>query len=365
MSITIRSPGLKLTLAESILPEEKTVIKPMQILKTGKFFDPRYKWFDITEKMLSEMIANFNKKIRGIIPALDYAHESEGIAAGWIKSLELRKENGVTELWGNIELTPKAQKTLSDKEFGYISADFDDSYTDNETGLKHGCVLLGAALTNRPVIKGMDAVIQLSEKESKLLETKETKGVSMQQEEMEKKLADAEKLLGDYKKLMEDAGVASMEELMKLIAAKKQESVEMGDMKKDEKELGDKTELMDVKKELMDAKKELAEEKKKSALVEKDAEFTKLLSEGKAVAAQREAFIEGDMKKFVELSVPTKLSEDGSSRTPHSNTGDADDEILKEAKKLSEEKKMPINKAISEVLLTNKQLATKRAAQLN
>lgn len=353
MSNTLRSPGMKITLAEEIQPAEKTIIKPMQILKTGKFFDPRYKWFEITEKMLSEMIQNFNKQIRGIVPALDYAHESEGIAAGWIKSLELRKENGVTELWGDVELTPKAQKTLSDKEFGYISADFDDSYTDNETGQKHGCVLLGAALTNRPVIKGMDAVIQLSENGDNKLSDKE--GVSMDQKEMEKKLADAEKMLGDYKKMMEDAGVASIEELMKMISEMKKKggeaevSVEMGEMKK----------------ELAETKKQLVEFQKKAQDAEKEVEFTKLLSEGKAVAAQREAFISGDMKKFVELSVPMKLSEEGSSRTPNSATGDIDEEILKEAKKLSEEKKMPIGKAISEVLLNNKTLAEKRAAQMN
>jgi phage I-like protein len=361
MSNAIRSPGVKISLAEAIQAGEKTIVKPMQILKTGKFFDPRYKWFDITEKMLSEMILNFNKQIRGIVPALDYAHESEGIAAGWIKSLEIRKENGVTELWGNVELTPKAQKTLSDKEFGYISADFDDNYQDNETGQKHGCVLLGAALTNRPVIKGMDAVIQLSENDNEKNKLPNKEGVSMDQKEMEKKLADAEKMLGDYKKLMEDAGVASMEELMKMIAAKKQAS----EVTETPEEKAAVVELGDMKKELAETKKQLVEFQKKAQTAEKEAEFTKLLSEGKAVAAQREAFLDGNMTKFVELAVPVKLSEEGNSKTPASASGDVDEEILKEAKKLAEEKGMPINKAISEVLLTNKSLAEKRVAQMN
>jgi phage I-like protein len=348
----MRTPGVKLSLAEGITPEEKTILKDMQILKTGKFFDPRYKWFEITEKMLSEMVANFNKQIRGIVPALDYAHESEGIAAGWIKSLEIRKENGQAELWGKVELTPKAQKTLSDKEFGYISADFDDNYQCNETGTKHGSVLLGAALTNRPVIKGMDAVIQLSENESQKLSVME--GDSMDQKEMEKKLADAEKMLGDYKKLMEDAGVASMEELMKKIAEMKSaqkpaETVEMGEMKK----------------ELAETKKQLVEFQKKAQDAEKEAEFTKLLSEGKAVAAQREAFIAGDMKKFVELSQPMKLSEQGHSASGGDTGADVEEEILKQAKKLSEEKKLSMGKAIAEVLLTNKALAEKRDAKFN
>lgn len=161
---TIRTPGVTLRLAEDVVPTTTTVVKDMQILKTGRFFDPRYKWFEVTEKMLSEMIANFKAGIRGIIPALDYAHDSEGKAAGWIKDLFVKEgERGQKELWGKVEVTPTAQKQLADKEWGYISSDFDDNYIDNETGKKHGAVLKGAALTNRPVIKGMDAVIQLSE----------------------------------------------------------------------------------------------------------------------------------------------------------------------------------------------------------
>lgn len=384
MSTTMRTPGSILLLSESI-PKDTSgpILREMQILKTGKFYDPRYKWFEITEKVLSEMISNFQTGVRGIVPALDYAHESEGAAAGWIKELYLKDgEKGQKELWGKVELTPRGQKTLSDKEFGYISADFDDNYQDNESGKKHGAVLLGAALTNRPVIKRMDAVIQLSEggdpvaekiKEliaegypqdqavaiAKDMEEKnklsETKGDSMDPKEMEKKLMDAEKQLGDYKKLMEDNGVDSVEGLMKMIAELK---AKVEAMKPAEIELGD------MKKQLSEMKTKNADLEKKIQLSEKDAEFTKLLSEGKVVAAQREAFIEGDVKKFAELSQAMKTTESGHGGSGSGEGGDVEAEILKEAKKLSEEQKIPLNKAISQVLSTNKTLAEKRAKAL-
>jgi len=122
-------------------------------------------------------------------------------------------------------------------------------------------------------------------------------------------------------------------------------------------------ELGDMKKQLSELKTKNSDLQKKIEASEKEAEFTKLLSEGKVVAAQREAFLEGDVKKFAELSQTVKLSEQGHGGQG-SGDGDVDEEILKEAKKLSEEKKMPIDKAISEVLLTNKVLAEKRAKAL-
>lgn len=390
---TIRTPGVALRLAEgeAVVPTTTTVVKEMQILKTGRFFDPRYKWFEVTDKMLAEMIQNFKTGIRGIVPALDYAHDSEGKAAGWIKDLFLKdgERAGQKELWGKVEITPTAQKQLADKEWGYISSDFDDNYQDNETGKKHGAVLKGAALTNRPVIKGMDAVIQLSESSDAVSEKikkliaegksqdeavaialemertnklSETEGDTMDQKEMEKKLADSEKMCADVQGQMDSvlkaAGVTDLEGLMKWIAEQKAKAGSTGEIEMEK-------ELADTKKMLAEANTKLAEADKKAQTAEKEVEFSKLLSEGKAVAAQREAFISGDMAKFIELSQPIKLSEQGHGGGSKGGTDDADAEILKEAKKLSEEKSIPMNKAISQVLASNKELAEKRNKALN
>ena len=135
-------------------------IRKMQILRVGTFTDPRYGKFKITKQMLSEMVQNFHAGVRGVIPALDYKHDSEDIAAGWFKNLYLEGD----ELWADVEMTPRGSKVLSDKEFGYVSADFDTQYIDNEHQKNYGCVLLGAGLTNRPVVKRMESVVQLKEK---------------------------------------------------------------------------------------------------------------------------------------------------------------------------------------------------------
>lgn len=368
--------GYKVKLSNFILNENsissanENRVRSMQILRCGEFSDHRYGRFMITKKMLSQMVDNFTKGVRGIIPALDYKHESEDIAAGWFKKLYLKDD----ELWADIEMTPKGEKVLSDKEFGYVSADFDTEYQDNETLQKFGCVLLGAGLTNRPVIKRMESVIQLSDEQKavsdkirklinegypqdqavaialdmqrkgKLAEGEKTMEEKMKEmeaklAEMTAKLAESEKMCAEYKKKLEEMeGMKQMPE---------------PEMNKDEEEKA-KLEI-----ELGQMKKELHETKSKLALVEKTSNFEKLLSEGKAVEAQREAFINGDMNEFISKAVPVKMAEQGHGANAAAANADAQDEVTKIARKLSEEKKISIKEAISEVLSTNPRLAEK------
>ena len=53
-----------------------------------------------------------------------------------------------------------------------MSPDFTFNYVDNETLNEYGPTLFGAGLTNRPVIKNMEPVIQLSEELNMDLEQK-------------------------------------------------------------------------------------------------------------------------------------------------------------------------------------------------
>jgi phage I-like protein len=386
----IKRLGLSFKLSEEATPlvvnhTTGPIIKDLQILKSGSFYDPRYSDFIITEMMLSEMVSNFKSGVRGVIPALDYAHETDGPAAGWFKELYLKDGDAGKELWGKVEFTPRGQKSLSDKDYAYLSADFDESYSDNESGTEYGCVFLGAALTNRPVIKRMTPAIQLSEKNdpfkekvAKLIKEgypqeqalaiaydMQDKGKLNEGEYMkpeDKKLAaPAEGEKSPMEKMCAEVGVASPEELMKLIAELKAKIAELeGAKKAPEKPEAEPMEMGEMKKQLSEVRKELDEARKEKELAVKTNEFTKLLSEGKAVEAQRESFLKGDMAKFIELAQPIKLSESGSAATPKTEvSGDIEDQILVEAKKLSEEKKIDMGKAISEVIKNNKQLAEK------
>lgn len=375
------SSGYKIKMTKFILGDDGLSIasggrmRSMQVLRTGEFSDARYGRFEISKAMLSEMVANFTKGVRGVIPALDYKHESDDVAAGWFKALYLKDDGN--ELWADIEMTPKGEKILSDKEFGYVSADFDTEYQDNESLEKFGCVLMGAGLTNRPVIKRMESVIQLAEKDDpvgekirKLIKEgypqeqavaialemqrkgKLSEGEEKQMEEkmkemeaklaeMEAKLADSEKMCAEYKKKLEE-----------MEGMKKPEG-EMPEMPEEEKK-------PEIEIELASAKKELAEVRQKLELTEKASEFSKLLSEGRAVEAQREAFIAGNMGEFIAKAVPVKLTEAGHGQTPVvESTKEPHDEVLAQAKKLSEENKISIKEAISKVLKNNPKLAEK------
>jgi len=347
-------------------------LRSMQILRTGEFSDPRYGRFEITKKMLAQMVKNFSEGVRGVIPALDYKHESDDVAAGWFKRLWLASDG--EELWADIEMTPKGEKILGDKEFGYVSADFDTEYQDNESLQKFGCVLLGAGLTNRPVIKRMESVIQLAEKEDKVGEKisklvkegyPQDQAVAIAMDmERKGKLAEGEQQMEEKMKEME-AKLADMEaklaESEKMCGEYKQKLADMEAMKKPEGEMMPEEEKKpEIEIELASAKKELAEVKAKLELNEKTSEFQKLLSEGKAVEAQRESFISGDMKEFIAKSVPVKLAEQGHSAAPPvESEKDAQEEVLSLAKKLSEEKKISMKEAISSVLKTNNKLAEK------
>lgn len=353
---------------QSISAENR--LRKMQILRTGTFTDPRYGKFEITKKMLDEMVSNFSAGIRGVIPALDYKHESDDIAAGWFKNLHVEQDGNEYELFADIEMTPKGEKVLADKEFGYVSADFDTNYKDNESQSFHGCVLLGAGLTNRPVIKRMESVIQLSEKEKDPVGEKISKlineGKSQEQAvaialemQREGKLAEGENAMDEKMKEME-AKCADLE--AKLAESQKKcgelES-KIAEMQKPA-EAPQPEQKPEIEVELAQAKKELAEANEKIQLAEKTNEFTKLLSEGKAVEAQRESFMKGDMNEFIAKSVPVKFSESGTNSIPvNPEAKDAEAKILELADKLVQEKKISKSAAISEVLKTNKQLAEK------
>ena len=86
---------------------------------------------------------------------IDYEHQSlsgsEAPAAGWIKGLEDRGEEG---LWAKVEWTDKAKEYLANREYRYISPVVLIRKKDGRA-----VELLGAGLTNLPAIDGMEPVV--------------------------------------------------------------------------------------------------------------------------------------------------------------------------------------------------------------
>lgn len=314
-------------------------VKELQILKTGNFKTPKYGSFVITTEMLSDMVKNFSDGVRGIVPALDYAHDSEGVAAGWFKKL-FTKNDG-QELWALVEMTPKGEKTLSDKEYAYISADFDQSYETNETPIrKLGCVLLGAALTNRPVIKNMKGAVQLSEeKESEM------------DKDLEKKMMAMEKQLEELYKL---ADVESFDGLKKKLGEMNKEVKELEESEKEKKELSES--LGKTSSKLEAHEKTIKELTEKNVKLEKEVSFSTLLSEGKACMAQKEAFMSGDMIEFAKKSSELNLSEKGHGKSGKSDKSPEDKIMLLAEEKMKERDTLTLSEAISEARKENPEL---------
>lgn len=127
---------------------------PVSVTRAGAFWDPRYGEFDITPQMLADMVRNFDRRTYGQDIFLDVAHRPEDGAAGKITRLWV--DDG--RLLADVSWTPYGVAAIQDRGYQYLSAEFVDDYQDNERRQKHGALLLGAALTIRPVIKGLDPV---------------------------------------------------------------------------------------------------------------------------------------------------------------------------------------------------------------
>jgi hypothetical protein len=324
-----RTSSFALTFSES------SVTDKIQLFRTGTFYHPEYGKFEITPQLLQEIKKNFDDRVRGVDLAIDYSHENQDIAAGWVKGLELADDGKA--LYATVDWTPKGKQVVQDKEFRYISPEFSFAYKDNETLTDHGATLMGAALTNRPVIKKMEPVVELTEIkyeeqkpiEEPKVENKITDLKSTIQKKGENKMGMPDKKLADM--TPEEMKAMSPEEMMALIA--------------------------EMQKKIAGFEQEATAAAEAKACAEKKASFAKLLSEGKACAAQEEAFIKGDMAKFIELAQPVKLSEAGNANVPEVTVDDEktksiDDKIHalaekkmtdKTAKSLSEAYQMVLN----------------------
>lgn len=300
------------------LAETGEVKQDVQLFRCGIFFHEQYGKFQINSQMLAMMETNFKSKVRGVDLAIDYKHDSEDVAAGWIKDLYLSDD--LCELWAKVEWTPNGSKILAEKEFRYLSPEFVYEYQDNESLKKYGAVLLGAGLTNRPVIKNMEPVVELSE----IAQKTSNQGGMMELEKM------------------------SPEQLIAMI-----------------KELQAKLQgTPGLEAELADMKAKYAENEKAKVASEKKSAFAVLLSEGKACKAQEQAFLDGDMSKFIELASPVKLNEGKGSTAdaPTVTKEDPQDQVIKLAEAKVKENKIGFTQAVKEVLAENSELAEKLKA---
>lgn len=268
-------------------------LKEIQVLREGDYHVSKVGKVEVTRNVLLSMIDNFEKKVKPNEPSLDFVHDSANRAAAWVKKLftKINSDNKM-ELWSLSEITGAGANELSQKNFKYTSADFTLNYVDNETLKEHGPLLEGLALTNRPVVKGMQAIM-LSEKTGVLDMTLEEalamiESLKLEIEEMKKKLPKAEI------------------------------EVEMSEDDKPKSEL-------EVK---------LSERIKTLEAQSKEMKFNDLLAKGRLVPSQKEAYLKGDMDTVLETAQAIKFSEVGTKKA-----GDGEVSVEDQIKKVMDENK--------------------------
>lgn len=154
----VAAPGRVRFLSQAVQLADGATQSWVTLTRTGNFSDPRYGDFAITPDMLAQMVSNFDKRVLGQDVFIDVSHRpSDGAAA---RVLKLSVEGG--RLRALVEWTPFGIDAIKQRGFAYLSAEYHEAWKDNEQQQPHGCVLLGAGLTVRPVIKHLDPV-QLSE----------------------------------------------------------------------------------------------------------------------------------------------------------------------------------------------------------
>jgi phage I-like protein len=308
-----RAPSIQL--AE--LSTDKTAPDMVQLLRVGDFSHDGYGPFKLTPDFLKKLKENFDLRVRGVDLAIDYAHMNYLEAAAWITNVELREND--SQLWAAVSWTKAGKEKVEGREYRYLSAEFSTDYTDSESGKRFGPTLFGAGLTNRPFIKNMAPAVELREQEQSRKDLK-------MEEELKKE-------------------IASLKEQLAALEATNKELAET------------KVKLED------DLKKSLSEKE----TAEKESQFTKLLSEGKLVPAQKDAFMKGDVMGIIQNAAQVNLSEQGSSSAGPKEVKeekDVEDELTEIATKLLSEKKADtMSQAIKLALSENDELAKKYNAK--
>lgn len=345
------------------------VPKRIQLFRTGTFKklmpDGKTISFSITKRHLEEMVENFVNKVRGTDIAVDFAHKSDEEAAAWFTDLQIEESSKETQLWADVEWTPDGHAAVGGKKFRYLSPDFVFGWTDNETGKKYGATLFGAGLTNRPVIKHMAPTVELTEVTK--MAKKVTKKVSeLNVEELTLLLAsekDEEKkelIQLRLDEMSEDDGDDEDEEDDDAAPGKKKPKA---DKEMNMEEL--KAAYEKVCEEVSTMKKSMAASLAETQKKEKEAKFTLLLAEGKAVPAQKEAFMSDDTVKFAELSEKPKFTTiGGHGANTVTKKEDAADEVLKLAEEAVKTGKASKTESISYVLKNNPELNARHTKEM-
>lgn len=255
-----------------------------QVLETGNFIKDDIHFKVDTEQMES-FVQNFKDGVLGTDPPVNFGHERTGEASGWIKDLFLDPTK--TKLFALIKWTASGLEALKGLTWRYVSAEFTNRFVDGSTGKQFGPTLAGVALTNVPFLRHMPPVVGLSN---------EPDEIELIQQTTDDK--------GDDQ-MANDKDVIALADHNAAVRVLTKSNEELSDKNRELQSLN--VEASKLKSENVDINKELSDLKSKIDEQRKEAEFTKLLSEGKSCEAQRESYMSGNMSEFIKLAKPINL----------------------------------------------------------
>ena len=150
--------------------EEPSVKSELQIFPAtemvGDVYHPSQEEpLELGQKFFESCVKSFEES--GIDIMVDYNHASgmamsqeDGAAAGFITSLEAREDG----LWGNVEWNERGIKSITAKEYKYLSPEWATHQYDKGSGeiVEQGRVF-ACSLTNRPYLENLISGVSASE----------------------------------------------------------------------------------------------------------------------------------------------------------------------------------------------------------
>lgn len=288
-----------------------------QIAKFGDFVDPRggKEPMKLDKTWADKIVSNFKSGVRGYIPVpLGHPQSDAELAdlnRGELVDAEARDDG----LYGLIEIRDnKTAEAIDSKQIPDVSVAFDDDYQDKKTGDWVGATLKHVGLVVNPYLKGMTQFepVQMSDSAATaavLFSDSAIGNGATNNNEKEQNTMDTVDVKNDKDFDIDVKYTATDGEQTATVKAGESVTVPKDQEEAVKKQIADAVDPEDAADGGADEDQELSEEQKKKAkelsdretalatkeaqLAEKEAEttFATLLSEGKVVPAQKDAFI--------------------------------------------------------------------------
>lgn len=133
----------------------------LEAIPARVYHTPMYGEVPVTLDKLQRMVDGFKGNVRGQEIAINYDHGEDKAkgnkAAGWFKDFAIKPSSSdpsQMSLYAAVDFTEEARKEIKEGGWKYHSLEWEDLWMDN-SGKVHPDVIVGGAVTNRPIAKNM------------------------------------------------------------------------------------------------------------------------------------------------------------------------------------------------------------------